>query len=31
MKDLMIPFSTNVETMIKAKYKASTGADLEIK
>ena len=30
-KYLMIPFSTNVETMIKAKYKATTGVDLEIK
>jgi hypothetical protein len=30
-KYLIIPFSTNVETMIKAKYKLTTGADLEIK
>ena len=30
-KYLIIPFSTNVETMIKAKYKSSTGVDLEIK
>ena len=30
-KYLMIPFSTNVEIMIKAKYKLTTGADLEIK
>ena len=30
-KYLMIPFSTNVETMIKAKYKLTTGVDLEIK
>ena len=30
-KYLIIPFSTNVETTIKAKYKSSTGVDLEIK
>lgn len=30
-KYLTIPFSTNVETMIKAKYKSLTGVDLEIK
>ena len=30
-KFLMIPFRKNVEMMIKTKYKASTGNDLEIK
>ncbi|MBQ8205852.1 MAG: hypothetical protein IJZ77_00120 [Bacilli bacterium] len=30
-KYIIIPFSANVETMIKAKYKLTTGADLEIK
>lgn len=30
-KYLIIPFSTNVETTIKARYKSSTGVDLEIK
>lgn len=30
-KYLTIPFSTNIETMIKAKYKSLTGEDLEIK
>ena len=30
-KYLIIPFSTNVETTIKAKYKSSMGLDLEIK
>ena len=30
-KYIIIPFSANVEAMIKAKYKSSTGADLEIK
>jgi hypothetical protein len=30
-KYLIMPFSTNVETTIKAKYKSSTGVDLEIK
>ena len=30
-KYITIPFSANVEAMIKAKYKSSTGADLEIK
>lgn len=31
VKYLIIPFNTNVETTIKAKYKSSTGVDLEIK
>ncbi len=30
-KYLMISFSNDIEIMIKAKYKSSTGADLEIK
>ena len=30
-KYIIIPFNANVETMIKAKYKLTTGADLEIK
>lgn len=30
-KYIIIPFCANVETMIKAKYKLTTGADLEIK
>lgn len=30
-KYLIIPFSINVETTIKAKYKSSMGVDLEIK
>ena len=30
-KYIIIPFSSNVETIIKAKYKLTTGADLEIK
>ena len=30
-KYIIIPFSANVETMIKAKYKLTTSADLEIK
>ena len=30
-KYLMIPFNTNVETIIKEKYKLTTGVDLEIK
>lgn len=30
-KYVIIPFSTDIETMIKGKYKLKTGADLEIK